>query len=280
MKVVITGAGGMLAHAFAAAAAEHGHDVVPADHKALDVTSADAAEAFIAAARPDVVLHCAAYSRVDDAEKEEAEAFAVNAEGAANVARAAARAGAWMVYPSTDYVFDGTADSPYTPGAATAPLNAYGRSKLAGERATASLAPRHLVVRTSWLYGARGRNFVGTILQSARNGAPLRVVRDQRGSPTWTRDLAYAVFRLLETGAPAGTYHICNSGETTWYDFACSALRNAGITAQVTPVSTAEFVRPAQRPAYSVLDCSKTDALIGPQRSWESALVAALEAGI
>src|SRR6185369_2604459 len=147
MKVVITGAGGMLAHALAAAAAECAHDAVLADRTTLDVTSAEAAAEFISAAQPDVVLHCAAYTRVDDAEDQEAEAFAVNAEGAANVARAAARVGAWMVFPSTDYVFDGIADTPYTPGAATAPLNAYGRSKLAGERATASLAPKHLVVR-------------------------------------------------------------------------------------------------------------------------------------
>ena len=280
MKVVITGSGGMLARAFAETAAEQGHHAFLADHASLDVTDPAAVDALISAQRPAAVLHCAAYTKVDDAEAAEDEAFAVNATGAANVARASARAGAWIVYPSTDYVFDGSATRPYRPDDPPAPINAYGRSKLAGEQVVNELAVRHLIVRTSWLYGQGGRNFVSTILQRGRAGEPLRVVRDQQGSPTWTRDLARAVFALLEVNAPSGTYHVCNSGATSWYDFARSALEIAGVNTQVTPVATTEFPRPARRPAYSVLDCSKTSALIGAQRSWRAALAVALAEGL
>ena len=280
MKFVITGGSGMLARAFAETAAEQGHEAVLKDHAALDVTDAAAVDALIDAQRPSAVLHCAAYTNVDGAEEAEQQAFAVNATGAANVARASARVGARMVYPSTDYVFDGSATQPYEPDAPTAPLNAYGRSKLAGEEAVHDAAGRHLIVRTSWLYGRGGRNFVSTILERARAGQPLRVVRDQQGSPTWTRDLARAVFGLLEVNAPAGTYHVCNSGATTWYDFARSALELADVQTQITPVTSDEFPRPAKRPTYSVLDCSKAAALIGPQRSWRAALAVALAEGL
>jgi dTDP-4-dehydrorhamnose reductase len=280
MKFVITGGDGMLALAFGRTAAEQGHEAVVARFHDLDVTDASAADAFIASARPDAVLHCAAYAQVDDAESAEAKAFLVNADGAANVARAAARVGAWMVYPSTDYVFAGTLDRPYRPDDATGPINAYGRSKLAGEEATRETAERHIIVRTSWLYGSGGRNFVARILGRARTGQPLRVVNDQHGSPTWTRDFARAVLALLDVNAPAGTYHVCNRGATTWYDFACSALQLAGVSTDVTAVDSGEFPRPARRPAYSVLDCTATDAVIGPQREWRVALVDALAEGI
>ena len=280
MKVVVTGGDGMLAHAFARAAAEQGHEAVLVSRRALDVTDAAAVDAVIAGARPDAVLHCAAYTSVDEAEVNEEQAFAVNANGAANVARASARAGAWLVYPSTDYVFGGTKKEPYRTDDATGPLNAYGRSKLAGEQAVSGCAERHLIVRTSWLYGMGGRNFVSTILRRARAGKPLRVVNDQHGSPTWTRDLGTVVFRLLEAGAPAGIYHACNTGATTWYGLACSALQLAGVNGTVTPVTTAEFPRPATRPSYSVLDCSGTAALVGPLRPWRDALTAAIAEGV
>jgi dTDP-4-dehydrorhamnose reductase len=184
------------------------------------------------------------------------------------------------VYPSTDYVFSGAQQRPYQPDDATGPLNAYGRSKLAGEHAVSGLAERHLIVRTSWLYGAGGRNFVSTILQRARAGEPLQVVNDQHGSPTWTRDLAGVVFRLLEAGAPAGIYHACNSGSTTWYGLACAALHVADINTSVKPVATSEFPRRAARPSYSVLDCSETAALVGPLRPWRDALAAAIAEGV
>ena len=279
MRVLITGGAGMLARAVRLELERRGHEVHAPDRGALDITDAAAVERAIREFRPDAVIQGAAYTRVDDAEREEALAFAVNTTGTAHVARACRLVGARFLYPSTDYVFDGEASVPYAPGAATNPLNAYGRSKLAGE-AAAREAGDYLVVRTSWLYGAGGRHFVGTILARAREGQPLRVVDDQRGSPTWTADLAAVLAGLLERGAPPGIYHATNSGDTTWYGLACEALRLAGIDAEISPVTTEAFPRPARRPRYSVLDCSATEALLGPIRHWRDALAEAMRVGV
>lgn len=279
MDVLVTGAGGMLARALRAALAARGHGVVALERARLDVTDRSAVARALDSAGPDAVVQCAAYTRVDDAEREEARAFAVNAEGAANVAAACGRAGIRFVYPSTDYVFDGEATAPYPPEAPIAPINAYGRSKAAGE-AAAREAPDHLIVRTSWLYGAGGRHFVAAILERARTGGPLRVVDDQRGSPTWTRDLADALVRLLEKRVPAGVYHVTNAGETTWYGFAREILRRSGLERSVEPVRTEDVPRPARRPRYSVLDCSASEEWIGPLRDWRDALAAALREGV
>ncbi len=278
MRVLITGAGGMLARALEAEGLAAGHDVVALPRAQLDVTDADAVARAVALARPAAVLHCAAYTHVDDAERNAAEALVVNATGALNVARACAAHGARFLYPGTDYVFDGRAQRPYSPDSPTAPAGAYARSKLAGEAATAA-AGDYLIVRTAWLYGAGGRNFVSTILERARAGAQLRVVDDQRGSPTWTGDLARILLRLLERDAPAGTYHATNSGEATWCELARAATEIAGIDAHITPVTTAEVPRPAPRPAYSVLDCSGTAAIVGAIPHWRDALERALAAG-
>jgi len=269
----------MLARALRAELLRRDHDVVALDRAALDVTDPRAVLFALRAVRPDVVIQCAAHTRVDDAEHEEELALRVNATGAAHVARACREIGARFLYPSTDYVFDGAATAPYAPDAPTAPINAYGRTKLAAE-AAAREAGDFLVVRTAWLYGAGGRNFVASILERARAGQPLRVVDDQRGSPTWTGSLAAAIAALLEAGAPAGIYHATNAGETTWYGLAVAALELAGIDAPVPPVSSDEFMRPARRPRYSVLDCSATTALIGPLPHWRDALAAALEEGV
>lgn len=277
MRVLVTGAGGMLARAVREEFARRGHDVVALDRAALDVTDEAAVRRALHEHRPAAVLHCAAYTRVDDAEAEEALAFAVNAEAARHVARACREVGARFVYPSTDYVFDGRAATPYHPEAPTSPLNAYGRSKRAGEAAAAE-AGDHLVVRTSWLFDGRGRNFVTTILERARRGERLRVVEDQRGSPTWAGTLAWILAGLLERRAPSGIYHAANRGETTWYGLAAEALRLVGVPAEVEPVTSAEFPRPAARPAYSVLDCSTTEAVVGPIPRWEDALAGALRA--
>jgi dTDP-4-dehydrorhamnose reductase len=228
--------------------------------------------------QPDAVIHCAAHTRVDDAESDEASAFAVNADGTLNVAAACAAIGARLLYPGTDYIFDGRASQPYTTSSPAAPLNAYGRSKLAGEEA-AREAGDYLIVRTSWLYGAGGRNFVSTILTRARAGEELSIVNDQRGAPTWTRHLAVVFAQLLEYDAPAGVYHATNRGDTTWYDLACSALRAAGIEGAVRPVRSEHMPRPAARPRYSVLDCSATEALVGPIPHWRDALHAAIAEG-
>jgi dTDP-4-dehydrorhamnose reductase len=278
VRVLVTGAGGMLARAVVREAAVRGHDVVPLGRADLDVTDAGAVRAAVLGARPDVVAQCAAYTRVDDAEADEAAAFAVNAAATGHVAAACTEAGARLVYPSTDYVFDGSATEPYAADAPTSPINAYGRSKLAGEQA-ASRADT-LVVRTSWLYGPGGRNFVSTILARARAGASLRVVDDQQGAPTSTLSLAAVMLDLLERDAPPGIWHATDRGRTTWYGLATAALALAGIDADITPCSTADFPTPARRPAWSVLDCSRTYALVGEAPEWRDALAAALEAGV
>lgn len=275
MNVLVTGAGGMLARAVLSELSDRGHSVVPLDRAALDVTDGSAVEAAVMEARPDAVVQCAAYTRVDDAETEEAQALAVNAHSTAHVARACRLAGARLVYPSTDYVFDGAASEPIPPDAPTSPINAYGRTKLAGERAAAEADA--LVVRTSWLYGAGGRHFVGTMVDLARAGRPLRVVTDQRGAPTWTGSLAAMIATLLERRAPAGVYHATNAGDATWLELARAALELAGVEADIGPATSAEFVRPAARPAWSVLDCTRTYALTGPAPHWRDALAAFMD---
>ncbi|MEJ2679460.1 MAG: dTDP-4-dehydrorhamnose reductase, partial [Gemmatimonadota bacterium] len=216
---------------------------------------------------------------VDLAEEHEDQAMRVNGDGTAIVARACRRLGARFVYPSTDYVFDGTATEPYLPGTRPAPLNAYGRSKLAGEVA-AREADQAFVVRTSWLYGAGGPNFPSAILKKARAGEALRVVADQRGAPTWTVDLARVFLDLLEKDAPPGIYHATNGGQTTWHGFARETLRLAGLPTDVEAITTEDMPRPAPRPRYSVLDCSATEAIVGPMRSWQEALQDALAEGL
>jgi len=278
MKLLVTGAGGMLAQAVIGTARASGHEVVALTRSDLDITDAAAVTSALHEHRPDAVVHCAAFTRVDNAEHDEARAFAVNAEGTAHVARAATAVGARLVYPGTDYVFDGTARSPYRPDDTPAPLNAYGRSKLAGEDA-AREAGSWIIVRTSWLYGAGGRNFVSTILQRARAGESLRVVDDQVGSPTWTEDLAAVLLTLCER-APDGVYHACNRGETNWYGFARAALQAARCETGVEPVSSSTLVRPARRPVYSVLDCSTTERYTGPLPQWKDSLIRAIEAGL
>ncbi len=276
MRIVVTGAGGMLARAVIAAATRGGHEVRPFDRATLDITDAARVLDTVGACDPDAVIHCAAYTRVDDAERECDNAFAVNAHATRIVADAAFASNAVFVYPSTDYVFDGRAHSPYAVDSPTAPLNCYGRSKLAGE-AEAAHAGDHLVVRTSWLYGAGGTSFVRTMLERARAGAPLRVVDDQRGSPTWTSDLALTMLSLLERRAPGGVYHATSSGDTTWFGFASAIFEIAGIhNVDLSPSPSAEYVRPAQRPSYSVLDCSKTAAITGPMPHWRDSLTRAL----
>ena len=275
MRIAVTGAAGMLAHAVAMVGTAGGHEIASLDRDALDVTDVSQVLRVISALRPHAIMHCAAYTRVDDAEDEPEMAELVNAAATRNVADAAREVGAVLVYPSTDYVFDGGASAPYGPDYPTAPLGAYGLSKLHGEQA-ARTADRHLVVRTSWLYGQGGRNFVSTMLTLGRKGAALRVVDDQRGAPTWTVDLARMMFGLVDAGAAPGTYHATNAGETTWYDFACAIFGSAGIDADVTPVTSNEYPQKAARPRYSVLDCTTTYAIAGAAPHWRDALEAAL----
>lgn len=272
MRILLTGGGGLLGSAAAHEARERGWDVVAPGRADLDVTDAHAVRHAVAEAAPDVVLHCAAYTAVDRAEVEAERAVEVNRGGTRAVADACAAVGALLAYPSTDYVFDGRKGEPYRPGDAPHPLSAYGRSKLAGEK-EARGAPRHLVARTSWLYGGGGKNFVDTMLTLAERGGPLRVVDDQRGRPTWTRSLAAALLDLVERDA-GGTLHVSDSGEATWRELAVEALRLAGMDdVVVEPVSTEAWGAPAPRPRVSVLDLSETERVLGrPLPHWKESL--------
>ena len=274
---LVTGAGGMLGQDLVdALKSAHACEVTAADRNSLDITDPDACLAAVAG--HDIVVNAAAWTAVDDAESDEAGAFAVNAVGAANMARACTAAHAWMVQMSTDYVFGGDATFPYTEDAPLAPRSAYGRTKGAGEWAVQALCPRSWVVRTAWLYGAHGPNFVKTMARLAAERDTVSVVDDQRGQPTWTVDLADAIVRLVEAQAPFGTYHGTSSGETTWFGFAQATFAELGLdSARVKPTTTDAFPRPAPRPAYSVLghEASRRAGL-DPLPSWQESLARAL----
>ena len=252
MKAVVTGAGGMLARALCPALQRAGWQVRGLPETEVDVTDLAALRRAVGAARPDWVFHLAAYTRVDECEREPDRAHLVNGLGARNAALAAADAAASLLYVSTDYVFDGERLAPYREYDDPAPSSVYGASKLAGERAVREVHPRHQIARTSWLYGAGGPNFVDAILARARAGERLRVVDDQRGAPTWTEDLADGLARLAASGQ-YGTYHVTNGGACTWHDFAVFLLAEAGIAAQVERTDSVAFARPARRPANSTL---------------------------
>ncbi len=254
----------------------------------LDITDAARVRAVVRdQARPAkiqgglVVINTAAWTDVDGAEADEAGAYAVNATGPAHLAAACAAVDATLVQVSTDYVFDGRASKPYETGDETGPAGAYGRTKLAGEEAVLALLPAaSFVVRTAWVYGQTGRNFVKTISRLARERGAVSVVDDQAGSPTWSADLAAGLLDLITSSAAPGIYHCTNSGETTWYGFARQIMAEVGLPATtVAPTTSDAFPRPAARPAYSVLSArSWTDAGLAPLRPWDEALRAAFAA--
>jgi dTDP-4-dehydrorhamnose reductase len=259
MRVVITGAGGMLGKDVAAAAEAAGHDVSALTRAQLDITDASALEQAIATLQPEVVINCAAWTDVDGAEASEAAAAAVNGEGAGTLAGAAAAAGAWTIHVSSDYVFDGTKREPYLESDATGPRSAYGRSKLAGEQAVAAAAPdAHTIIRTAWLFGAGGRCFPATILRLARERDQLRVVDDQVGCPTFAGHLAKAIVDIAEA-RPPGILHVAGAGACSWFEFAKQIVTEARLDTDVLPCSTDEMPRPAMRPAYSVLGTERPD---------------------
>ncbi len=252
---LITGSGGMLGldlQVVLALAGVPSSDVTALERKDLDVTSLDAVRDAVRG--HDVVVNCAAYTAVDEAETHEAEAFAVNAIGAGNVAAACRETGARLVHISTDYVFAGDADEPYAEDAPLAPLSAYGRSKAAGEWAVQAHCQRAWIVRTAWLYGGGGPNFVKTMARLAGSHDTLSVVDDQRGQPTWTMDVARAILRLVDEGAPFGVWHATSQGETTKYGFTREIFTLLGLDPErVKPTTSDAFPLPAPRPAYSVL---------------------------
>jgi dTDP-4-dehydrorhamnose reductase len=273
MKVLVTGAGGMLGRDVVLAAGNAGHDVVGFGHTELDVTDAGALGSKLELERPDVVINCAAWTDVDGAEASEQEALAVNGAAAGNVASAAAEIGASVVYVSSDYVFDGSKGAPYVETDQTAPLSAYGRTKLAGEEATAAANKRHFVVRSSWLFGIGGSNFVETMLRLASTQNEVLVVRDQVGSPTYTWHLAYGIVRLIE-GVEFGIHHMAAGGACSWYDFAREIFDQAKVECLVLSATTDMLGRPAPRPAYSALESQREHAIELP--SWQNGLSAYL----
>lgn len=252
-RVTVTGAGGMLGRAVVAAFHDAGFEVIPLDHAALDVTDVGAVRRVTAEVRPRLVINCAAYTDVDRAESEPEKAMTVNALGPRNLALACLDLGVELVHISTDYVFSGSKGEPYNVRDPCDPINAYGKSKARGENHVRSLLSSSYIVRTSWLFGPGGGNFIDTVLELGRDREVIPVVNDQRGCPTFTEDLAGALVELVRTGA-YGTYHITNSGSATWYELACLAVRLAGLRVKVVPVSSDAFSRPARRPRNSVLD--------------------------
>jgi dTDP-4-dehydrorhamnose reductase len=275
MKLLVTGAGGMLGRAVVEAAQRRGHDVRAATRADLEITDAEALRRALAAAHPRAVVNCAAYTDVDGAEADRFAAFAVNGKGAGNVAAAAAGIGAAIVHVSTDYVFDGTKREPWLESDAVAPLGAYGASKLAGERAVAAANPAHAIVRTAWLFGAGGRNFVDTMLALGAEREEVSVVTDQIGCPTWTGHLAAALVELAERPGAAGVHHIAGAGSCSWNELAIEVFERAGIDCRVLPTTTAAFPRPAPRPAYSVLGTERRDPLV--LAPWQDGVAAYLQ---
>ena len=272
MRILVTGAAGLLGNAVVRTAEERGHDVRAFVRSALDVTDPGEVERHLRAEKPEVVVHCAGYTAVDRAEEESDQAMSVNRDGTRNVALAAAQVGATVVYPSTDFVFDGRADTPYRPDDETSPLSAYGVSKLAGEQVLAVSGCSWMMVRTSWLYGPGGWDFVDVVLEQSERRRGMTVVDDQVGCPTWTGSLAPGIVELAEAGVK-GTYHLCDAGQASWLDLARQVVEEAGIDLELTATNTLAWAAPAQRPPYSVLDCSKAEHILGREMTpWRESL--------
>ncbi len=282
-RIVISGAGGQLGIALAAEAARRNHDVLALTSAQWDITDPDAADRIVQ--KGDIVVNCAAFTNVDAAESDEETAHAVNATGPQHIAQACARAGAQLIQVSTDYVFSGDVGPegprPYEPSDPTAPLGAYGRTKLAGEVAVLEALPQAVVVRTAWLYtGGSGKDFVAIMRRLAAGDGPVDVVDDQAGSPTWVGDLAVALLQVAGGGVSGPVLHGANEGATSRFELAKAVFEECGADPQrVRPVSTDQFPRPAARPVYSGLGGRESaEHGLTPLRPWRDALVDALAA--
>lgn len=279
MRILITGARGMLGSDLSRIIGSKAkHQVVETDITEssesfqLDITHEEKVHDFITRAEPEVVINTAGYTDVDGCEKNKELAFSVNAEGVRNLALTCQKSGAFLVHLSTDYVFDGSRGTPYCEDDLPNPLNIYGRSKLQGEIYLRQILGHYLLIRTQWLYGKKGKNFVETILNQAQSKKELRVVNDQWGSPTFTRDLSQAISELIERGA-GGIYHIVNEGYCNWFEFAQKILELSGNQATLTPISSTGLNRPAPRPSFSVLGTEKLRKDEGIALSaWQDAL--------
>ncbi len=271
MRLLVPGAAGMLGRDVVAAAGDAGHEVVALARADLDITDAGAVRAAVSEARPDAIINCAAWTDVDGAEADEADATAVNGAGAGNLAAAAGDA--LVVHVSTDYVFDGEASEPYPESAVTGPRSGYGRSKLAGELAVASASDRAAIVRSSWLFGPHGRNFVDTMRRLGAERDALAVVDDQVGCPTYTGHLAPALVEVAERGL-TGVLHVAGRGRCSWFDLAVATFEENCLRCDVRRQSTADAGRPAPRPAFSALASTRSDAPVLPP--WREGLRAHL----
>ncbi|MBR2524937.1 dTDP-4-dehydrorhamnose reductase [bacterium] len=256
MKILVTGAKGMLGQDLCPILedADFVDEVVETDIDNLDITNKFQVEKVIKEENPDVVIHCAAYTNVEKAEEEQELANKINVFGTKNVAQACKSTDATMILISTDYVFDGEKGSKYLPSDDPNPLNVYGQTKFEAEKLVRQFCEKYYVIRTSWLYGHHGKNFIETMINLVKDGKELKVVNDQIGCPTWTVELSEAICDLLEEKPEYGIYHICGSGETSWYEFAKEIFKQANIKAKILPCSSVEYKTKAKRPKYSVME--------------------------
>ena len=276
LKILITGKTGQLGYDLYELLKDK-EEVVATGREEFEITNIDSTHKFIKEYLPDIVIHCAAYTKVDDCEKNIDLAYNANAIGAGNIASVCSDINAKMVYISTDYVFDGTKDKPYNEFDTPNPLNIYGKSKLAGENIVKEILDKHYIVRTSWLYGINGNNFVKTMLRLSKYKNMLKIVNDQHGIPTFTRDLAEGLYFLIKTDA-YGTYHMTNSGETTWYEFAKKIFEITNVNINVEPITTEEYNALALRPKYSVLNNYVLKLRFNYElRNWEDGLKSYIE---
>ena len=279
MKFMVTGALGQLGRVTVEELQARGVEVVGTDIPELSVEDLPALQAFFEGYRPSHVLHCGAITNVDGCETDRDLAMRVNGQGTANVAEMCKDFDSALVYVSTDFVFDGSGTRPYHHEDAPSPVSVYGESKLAGETAVLSHGrPDFYVTRTAWVFGPGGENFPKAIMNRAKQGLPMSVVDDQVGCPSMTRDLAPAMVDLVLSGADGGVYHMANEGSCSWYEFACDILTRAGIEVPVATMSSSELDRPAKRPSYSILDCTRlTEVRGGPLPTYQDALDRYLE---
>lgn len=253
VRALVIGANGMLGQDLVPILIEEGYQVITPDLDELDITQPTQVTQFFQDNKPHIILHCAGYTNVDKAEEEPEESFLINETGTKNVALECKKLGATLVYISTDYVFNGEKSTPYEPNDLTDPLNVYGKSKLYGEYA-ALLNPQTYIVRSSWLYGINGNNFVKTMINIGRKQKEVKVVNDQIGCPTWTIPLSKAIITILKNNQPFNIYHICASDHTSWYNYACEIFNLMNMPVKVIPVTSEEFIRPAKRPKYSAMN--------------------------
>lgn len=265
MKILVTGANGMLGQDLCPILEQNGYNVIRTDINNLDITDFNMIEKVLSEKKPDIVIHCAAYTNVDKAEEDIKTARLINSTGTKNLSKVCEQEDITLLYISTDYVFSGNGTTPYKPTDKTSALNNYGLTKLEGEQAVQKYCKKFYICRTSWLYGIHGKNFVETMLALAGVKPEIKVVDDQTGCPTWTIDLSNAILKIIKD-KPYGIYHTCGSGKTSWYGFAKKIFELAGLNVNLKPCTTEEFPRPAKRPAYSVME---NDMIC---RNWEDAI--------